>query len=102
MEIKGCPVCWGKGAICVAIDRYTLEPILEPCMGCDGTGYLVYVDKEGKMIFNDQHKVIVGTLNNDEARAFIKFLESEIIRHKDDINQAKSLIGYVKKEILDE
>jgi len=52
------------------------------------------------MIFNEQHKVIVSSLTKDEARAFIKFLESEIIRHKDDINQAKSLIGLVKKEIL--
>ena len=54
------------------------------------------------MIFNNQHKVIVNSLSKDEARAFIKFLESEIIRHEDDINQAKSLIGLVKKEILDE
>lgn len=54
------------------------------------------------MIFNDQHKVIVSTLNKAEAMAFVKFLESEIIRHKDDINQAKSLIGYVKKEILEQ
>ena len=54
------------------------------------------------MEFNAEHKVIIGTLNKDEARAFVKFLESEIIRHQDDINQAKSLIGYVKKEVLDE
>ncbi len=55
------------------------------------------------MIFDlKSHKVIVSSLNQDEARAFIKFLESEIIRHKDDINQAKSLIGYVKKEVLGE
>ena len=52
------------------------------------------------MIFNDQHKVIVSTLTKSEAGAFIKFLESEIIRHQDDINQAKSLIGYVRKEVL--
>jgi len=52
--------------------------------------------------FNAEHKVIIGTLNKDEARAFVKFLESEIIRHQDDINQAESLIGYVKKEVLDE
>ncbi len=52
------------------------------------------------MIFNDQHKVIVSTLDKPEARAFIKFLDSEIIRHEDDINQAKALIGLIKKEIL--
>ena len=33
------------------------------------------------MEFNDKHKVIVGTLNRAEAKAFIKFLQSEIIRH---------------------
>ena len=54
------------------------------------------------MEFNAEHKVIIGTLTKDEARAFVKFLESEIIRHQDDINQAESLIGYVKKEVLDE
>ncbi len=53
------------------------------------------------MQFNEEHKVIIKTLNKGEAVAFIKFLESEIIRHKDDINQAKSLIGYVRKEVLD-
>ncbi len=53
------------------------------------------------MTFNSEHKVIINTLNPDEARAFIKFLESEIIRHKDDINQAKAQIGYIKKEILE-
>ena len=54
------------------------------------------------MLFNNEHKVIISTLNEPEAKAFIKFLESEIIRHEDDINQAKSLIGYVRKEILKE
>ena len=47
-------------------------------------------------------KVIVKSLNQDEARAFVKFLQSEIIRHEDDLNQAKSLIGLVRKEILGE
>ena len=52
------------------------------------------------MEFNEEHKVIINTLSRIEAKAFIKFLESEIIRHQDDINQAKSLIGYVKNQIL--
>uniref|UniRef100_A0A6M3JVD1 Uncharacterized protein n=1 Tax=viral metagenome TaxID=1070528 RepID=A0A6M3JVD1_9ZZZZ len=52
------------------------------------------------MIFNEQHKVIIKTLDTSEAKAFIKFLRSEIIRHEDDINQAKALIGYINKEIL--
>jgi len=44
------------------------------------------------MIFNSQHKVIIDTLTTDEAKAFVKFLKSEIIRHEDDINQARDLI----------
>ncbi len=52
------------------------------------------------MKFNEQHKVIVKTLSKDEAAAFIKFLESEIVRHQDDIYRAKSLIRYVRKAIL--
>jgi len=44
------------------------------------------------MIFNSQHKVIIDTLNQDEAIAFVKFLQSEIIRHEDDIQQARDLI----------
>jgi len=48
------------------------------------------------MIFNEHHKVIIETLSEAEARAFIKFLESEIIRHNDDITQALGLIETVK------
>ncbi|MFA5036701.1 MAG: hypothetical protein WC479_05945 [Candidatus Izemoplasmatales bacterium] len=48
------------------------------------------------MIFNKEHKVIVGTLTTEEAKAFIKFLQSEIIRHEDDIRQAKNLIKLVE------
>jgi hypothetical protein len=49
------------------------------------------------MIFNENHKVIITSLNKDEAKAFIKFLKSEIIRHMDDIHQAEDLIALVKK-----
>ena len=52
------------------------------------------------MEFNSEHKVIISTLSRIEAKAFIKFLESEIIRHQDDINQAKSLISLIKTTIL--
>ena len=52
------------------------------------------------MEFNSEHKVIISTLSRIEAKAFIKFLESEIIRHQDDINQAKSLIGLINTTIL--
>jgi len=45
------------------------------------------------MKFNNvSHKVIIDTLSRDEARAFVKFLESEIIRHEDDKTQARTLI----------
>ncbi len=47
------------------------------------------------MIFNEQHKVIINSLNEDESRAFVKFLESEIIRHEDDIQQTRDLISLV-------
>jgi len=44
------------------------------------------------MIFNEQHLVIIDTLNEAESSAFVKFLKSEIIRHQDDIRQAQSLV----------
>ena len=48
------------------------------------------------MIFDNQHPVIIDSLSSNEARAFVKFLESEIIRHQDDIFQAQELINEVK------
>ena len=47
MEIKKCPACWGKKYICVGLTD-DLKPVLEPCPGCDGTGWIAYkvVDKE--------------------------------------------------------
>lgn len=54
------------------------------------------------MIFNSQHKVIIDSLSLNEASAFIKFLQSEIIRHWDDIQQAKDLIALVKKMYSEE
>jgi len=51
--------------------------------------------------FNDEsHKVIISSLSRVEAKAFIKFLESEIIRHEDDIQRAQKLIRFVKREII--
>ncbi len=52
--------------------------------------------EEIKLEFNNEHKVIIETLSEAEARAFIKFLESEIIRHEDDIKLAKELIIQAK------
>ena len=53
------------------------------------------------MIFNDEHKVLISTLNQHEAKAFVKFLQSEIIRHKDDIQQAEDLIFLIQRIIED-
>jgi len=54
------------------------------------------------MIFdNSSHKVIIETLNKPEAIAFTKFLESEIIRHQDDIKQARELIELVIRERIE-
>jgi len=44
------------------------------------------------MQFDEANKVIISTMNKDEAKAFIKFLQSEILRHGKDIEQAKDLI----------
>ena len=44
------------------------------------------------MKFDEANKVIVDTMNRDEAKAFVKFLESEILRHQQDIQQADDLI----------
>ena len=49
------------------------------------------------MIFNEEQKVIISTLDHSEASAFVKFLHSEIIRHKDDIQQARDLICLIQK-----
>jgi len=49
------------------------------------------------MIFDSDNKVIIESLEPNEAKAFVKFLESEILRHKDDIYQAVDLIETVKE-----
>lgn len=48
------------------------------------------------MQFDKENKVIIETLNQAEARAFIKFLHSEILRHQNDIQRARELIERVK------
>jgi len=50
------------------------------------------------MIFDKEHKVIIGSMNKTEACAFVKFLQSEIERHKIDIQQAVSLISTVRSK----
>ena len=47
------------------------------------------------MKFDDDNKVIIETLTEVEASAFIKFLQSEILRHQRDIEDAKKLIERV-------
>ncbi len=49
------------------------------------------------MEFSKEAKVIINTMNKDEANAFLKFLDSEIIRHQVDIEQAKKLISDVRE-----
>jgi len=49
------------------------------------------------MEFNPKHLVIINTLTRDEASAFVKFLESECVRHEDDITIAKALINTVQE-----
>ncbi len=43
------------------------------------------------MDFDDANKVIITTMNKDEVKAFVLFLASEIMRHREDILQAKAL-----------
>lgn len=49
------------------------------------------------MEFNSEHKVNIETMNEAEKSTFAKFLESEILRHEDDIKGAKELIEKVKE-----
>jgi len=44
------------------------------------------------MKFNEENKVIIESMNQEEARAFVKFLKSEIARHQMDIENARDLI----------
>lgn len=44
------------------------------------------------MDFDKENKVIIDTLEPNEAKAFIKFLKSEIARHQMDIDNARDLI----------
>lgn len=53
---------------------------------------------EDEMIFNEKtHKVIIESMNEVEAKAFIIFLESEALRHEDDVRDIVTLIDQVKK-----
>ncbi len=43
------------------------------------------------MDFDEANLVIIDTMTKNEAKAFILFLASEIMRHREDILQAKAL-----------
>jgi len=49
------------------------------------------------MRFDETRKVIIDTLDRNEASAFIQFLQSEIARHENDIENAHELIREVAK-----
>ena len=49
------------------------------------------------MDFDSTNRVIIDSMNKDEAKAFIKFLSSEIARHEDDIDRAIALQLEVEK-----
>ena len=48
------------------------------------------------MEFDKTNKVIIDSLTFEEAKFFIKFLESEIKRHYQDIQEADELITEIK------
>lgn len=47
------------------------------------------------MIFGKQHMVLIDSLQPNEARAFVKFLESEILRHRQTIIDIQERINRV-------
>ena len=50
------------------------------------------------MRFNKQsHKVEIETMNKEQAKAFIRFLQKEKIRQADDIKDLEVLIEEVKR-----
>jgi len=49
------------------------------------------------MEFDITHKVIIESMSTREAKAFVKFLQSEIRRHQQDIEEAGLLIQKVKE-----
>ena len=50
------------------------------------------------MEFNSDNKVIINSMNKCEARAFCKFLTSEVYRHIEDITQSILLMEQVLKK----
>lgn len=50
------------------------------------------------MDFDKTNKVIIDSMNEAEASAFILFLVSEIARHEKDIQQARELANKVREK----
>ncbi len=50
------------------------------------------------MDFDETNKVLINTMTKEEASAFVMFLASEILRHKEDITQTQLLIKAVCKK----
>ena len=50
------------------------------------------------MKFGKDNKVKIETMNKEQASAFVTFLESEILRHQEDIEDAEKLIQTVKEK----
>ncbi len=53
------------------------------------------------MKFEEEYLIVVNSLTRDEASAFIKFLQSEIIMLKEGIEKAENLIEVVRAKGLD-
>jgi len=49
--------------------------------------------------FTEQHLTIIEALDIPETKAFIAFLESEILRHQEDIESTKQRIRMAEKHI---
>lgn len=50
--------------------------------------------------FNDEHKTIIEELDIPETKAFIAFLETEILRHQEDIESTKQRIMVAGNHIV--
>ena len=49
------------------------------------------------MDFSEEAKVLISTMDRQQAEAFVIFLHTEIVRHARDIEEAKELIEEVKR-----
>jgi len=52
------------------------------------------------MEFDVEHKVKIETMTREEAKAFIIFLESERLRHLQDVKECVLLITLVKERYI--